>query len=180
MSKTIEITAETIKQVLESTKCTSLTTLWRALGGSGSVSGASAKKMREEFSGIEAILAENKGKSANAEGSVEPLKSKPAKKADKKPVKAPKKSAVPRNLKNPFREGSGYALLVDLLAAAGSIGKPEVIKAYCKASGKDEIHARYDLAVILSASTDSEKKHRSCRDGFSILREGDNLRIKFA
>lgn len=180
MSKTIEINADSIKKALES-KPTSLTGLWKALGGSGSVSGSSAKKMREAVPGIEAILAGNKAGTANAEGPVIPTKSKRGQKGDKKPARAPKKSAVPRHPKNPFREGSGYGLLVDLLAHAGSkgIGKPELIQAYAKTSGKDEQHSKYDLAVLLSASTDSEKKHRSCRDGFSILREGDHLQIRF-
>lgn len=180
MSKTIEINAESINKALES-KPTSLTGLWKALGGSGSVSGSASKKMREAIPGIEAILSANKAGTAKAEGSVVPTKSKREQKGDKKPAKAPKKSAVPRHPKNPFREGSGYGLLVDLLAHAGpkGIGKPELIKAYAKTSGKDEQHSKFDLAVILSASTDSEKKHRSCRDGFSILREGDHLQIRF-
>ena len=180
MSKTIEINAESIRNALESSKPTSLTGLWKALGGSGSVSGSSAKKMREAFPDIEAILAGNKAGTAKSEGGDVSPKSKPAQKAEKKPAKAPKKSAVPRHPKNPFREGSGYGLLVDLLAQAGSkgIGKPELIKAYAKATGKDEIHCRYDLAVILSASSDSERKHRSCRDGFTLTRTNDHLTIR--
>lgn len=180
MSKTIEINADSIKKALES-KPTSLTGLWKALGGSGSVSGAASKRMREAFSGIEAILAKNKVGADKSKGKVVPTKSQHWQKGDKKTAKAPKKSAVPRHPKNPFREGSGYGLLVDLLAHAGSkgIGKPELIQAYAKTSGKDEQHSKFDLAVILSASTDSEKKHRSCRDGFSILREGDHLQIRF-
>ena len=180
MSKTIEINAESIKKAIESSKPTSLTGLWKALGGSGSVSGSASKKMREAGPGIEGVLAENKAGTAKAEGEQVSPKSKPAKKADKKPAKSPK-SSIPRHQKNPFREGSGYGLLVDLLAQAGAkgIGKPELIKAYSSASGKDETHCRYDLAVILSAATTSEKIHRSCRSGFSILREQDHLRIKF-
>jgi hypothetical protein len=181
MSKTIKIDAETIKQALQSSKLTSLTGLWKSLGGSGSVSGSASKKMREAVPGIEKTLAENKGKTAKAEGSVETTAGKRLPKTDKKPAKATKKSAVPRNLKNPFREGSGYSLLVDLLANAGSkgIGKPDLIKAYAKATGKDEQHCKYDLAVILSASSDSERKHRSCRDGFVLNRTNDHLSIRF-
>ena len=179
MSKTIEINADSIKKALES-KPTSLTGLWKVLGGSGSVSGSASKKMREAVPGVEAILSANKAGTTKAEGKVVPPKSKRGQKGNKKTVKS-SKSAIPRHERNPFREGSGYGLLVDLLAHAGSkgIGKPELIKAYVKASGKDEQHSKYDLAVILSASTDSEKKHRSCRDGFSILREGDHLQIRF-
>ena len=181
MSKTIEINAETIKNALESSKPTSLTGLWKSLGGSGSVSGSSAKKMRDAFTGIEAILAENKAGTAKAEGGEVSPKTKPAKKAEKKPAKSPK-STIPRHPKNPFREGSGYGLLVDLIAATGSkgIGKEDLLKAYCKASGKDLTHAKYDLAVINSAREDSEKRHRSAADRFTIMKEGDCFRIRFS
>ena len=177
MSKTIEINAESIKNALESSKPTSLTGLWKALGGSGSVSGSASKKMREAVPGIEGVLAENKAGTAKAEGVVIPLKGKQVRKTDKKPAKAPKKSAVPRNLKNPFRDGSSYGLLVDLIAGVGS--KETLLAEFCRISGKDLQHAKYDLAVINSASETSERRHRSCADGFTILKEGDNYRIRF-
>lgn len=182
MSKTIEINAETIKKALES-KPASLTSLWKALGGSGSVSGSVSKKMREAVPGIEAILAENKAGTAKAKGQVVSPKAERAQKAEKKPVKAPKKSPVPRHPKNPYRNSdSGYGLLLDLIANAGSkgIGKEALLSKYCEISGKDLQHAKYDLAVINSASETSDKRHRSCADGFTILKEGDNYRIRFA
>ena len=181
MSKTIEINAETIKKALES-KPASLTSLWKALGGSGSVSGSVSKKMREAVPGIEAILAENKAGTAKAKGQVVSPKAKRAQKAEKKPVKTAAKTGIPRHPKNPFRLGSGYGLLVDLIANAGSkgIGKEDLLKAYCKATGKDIVHAKYDLAVINSASETSDKRHRSCADSFTILKETDNYRIRFA
>ena len=182
MSKTIEITAETIKKALES-KPTSLTGVWKILGGTGSVSGSASERMRGAFTGVESILAQNKAEAAKAKGQVVSPKGKRGQKAEKKPVKAPKKSPVPRHPKNPFREGSGYGLLVDLIAAAGpkdGIGKEDLLKAYCKATGKDIVHANYDLAVINSARQDSDKRHRSCADGFTILKETDNYRIRFA
>lgn len=182
MSKTIEINAESIKKALESSKPTSLTGLWKALGGSGSVSGSSAKKMREAVSGIEGVLAGNKAGTAKPEGAVVPLKGKQVRKADKKPAKASKKSAVPRNLKNPFRDGSSYGLLVDLIAAVGSkgIGKETLLAEFCRLSGKDLQHAKYDLAVINSASETSDKRHKSCADGFTIVKTVDNYRIRFS
>ena len=81
----------------------------------------------------------------------------------------------------PFREGSGYGLLLDLIAEAGAkgIGKEDLLKAYCKATGKDLTHAKYDLAVINSAREDSDKRHRSCADSFVILKEGDCFRVRF-
>ena len=180
MSKTIEINAESIKKALESNP-TSLTGLWKALGGSGSVSGSASKRLREAWPGVEAILAGNKAGTAKVEGMVVSPKAKRLPKTDKKPAKAPKKSAVPRNLKNPFRDGSSYGLLVDLIAGVGSkgIGKETLLAEFCRISGKDLQHAKYDLAVINSASETSERRHRSCADGFTILKEGDNYRIRF-
>lgn len=180
MSKTIEINAESIRKALETTKCTSLTGLWKALGGSGSVSGSSAKKMREAFPDIEVILAGNKAGTAKSEGAVLPLKDKQVRKADKKPANSPK-STISRHQKNPFREGSSYGLLVDLIAAVGSkgIGKETLLAEFCRLSGKDLQHAKYDLAVINSASEDSDKRHKSCADGFTIVRTVDNYRIRF-
>ena len=180
MSK-VELSPQKIIIALESRSPKNLSEVYRILGGTGKLSGTLAAKIRAAVPYIEKTLAENKAGAAKAEGEEVSTKSKPAQKAEKKPAKAPKKSPVPRHPKNPFREGSGYGLIVDLLAQSGAkgIGKPELIKAYSSASGKDETHCRYDLAVILSASTSSEKIHRSCRSGFSILREQDHLRIKF-
>ena len=180
MSK-IELSPQKIIIALESRSPKSLTEVYRILGGTGKLSGTLAAKIRAAVPYIEKTLAENKGKAEKAEGSVEPPKSKPAPKAEKKPAKAPKKSPVPRHPKNPFRQESGYGLLVDLIAAAGpkGIGKEDLLKAYCKATGKDIVHAKYDLAVINSASETSEKRHRSCADGFTILKETDNYRIRF-
>lgn len=177
----VEISREKIIIALETRAPKSLTEIYKILGGKGAVSGTVAAKMRELVPGVVERLAENKGKTVKAEGSVVSTETKRLPKTDKKPAKAPKKSAVPRHPKNPFREGSGYGLLVDLLAQAGAkgIGKPDLIKAYAKATGKDEQHCKYDLAVILSASTDSERKHRSCRDGFVLNRTNDHLTIRF-
>ena len=180
MSKTIEIKAETIKKALES-KPTSLTGVWKILGGTGSVSGSASKRLRKAWPGIEAILLENKAETAKADGAVEPLKPMPAKKADKKPAKAVAKSKYPRHPKNPFRQGSGYGLILDIIADAGSkgIGREDLLKAYCRASGKDLTHAKYDLAVINSAREDSDKRHRSCAGSFTLLKEGDCFRVRF-
>ena len=178
---TMELSKEKIVEILESKSPKSLTEVYRLLGGGNKLSGSTAKKLRETAPGIEGILAGNKAGTAKSERLVAMPKEKRVQKAVKKVAKSPRKSTVDRHPKNPFRAGSSYGLLVDLIASAGSkgIGKPDLIRAFSKASGKDETHARYDLAVILSASTDSERKHRSCRDGFALIREGDHLRIKF-
>lgn len=176
-----QITRESLILINEAKAPRTLSEAYRLLGGKGKLSGTTAKKMREMVPGIEAILAKNKAGPAKAEGSVEPPKEKRLQKADKKPSKAPKKSSVPRHPKNPFRENSGYGLLLDLIANAGQkgIGREDLLSAYCKASGKDLTHAKYDLAVINSAREDSDKRHRSATDGFTILKDGNCFRVRF-
>ena len=183
MSKTININAESIKNALESSKPTSLTGLWKALGGSGSVSGSASKLMRKVWPGIEEILAENKA--------VIPLKSERCQKDDgstyqtsgkfKKPSNSPAKTEIPRHPKNPFRHSqTGYGLLVDLIANAGSngIGKEALLAQYCEISGKDLRHAKFDLAVINSGVAGGTR-HRSMRDGVTVIKDVDNYRIIF-
>ena len=176
----VELSPQKIIVALESRSPKSLSELFRILGGQ-KLSGKIARQIRLAVPGIEKILAENKAGAAKTEGEELSPKSQPAKKAEKKPAKAAKKSPVPRHPMNPFRGGSGYGLLVDLIAAAGQkgIGKEDLLSKYCEISGKDLQHAKYDLAVINSASETSEKRHRSCADGFTILKEGDNYRIRF-
>ena len=145
------------------------------------MSGSVANTMRTLVEGIDNWVANNKA--------VAPTKTDPAPKSDKGKFRTSKKldekpatkSKVPRHPKNPFREGSGYGLLLDIIADSGSkgIGREDLLKAYCKISGKDERLARFDLAVINSARQDSDKRHRSCADGFTILKEGDNYRVRF-
>ena len=62
---------------------------------------------------------------------------------------------------------------------SGQVRLDALIKSYCRATGKEERLARFDLSVIVSASQDAERRHRSCRDGFSICRVGDNLSVTF-
>ena len=175
----IELSKEKIVEVLESKSPKSLTEIYRLLGGSGKLSGTVAKKMRTLVEGVDNWVANNKA--------VAPTKTDPAPKSDKGKLRTSKKlgtkpaTKVPRHPNNPFREGSGYGLLLDIIASAGEkgIGKPDLLNTYCKISGKDEQHARYDLAVINSAREDSEKRHRSCADSFTILKEGDCFRVRF-
>ena len=161
----IELTKENI---IEASKtASSLTGIWKALGGKGSIPGSTAKKMRELVSDIQDRLARKDVKTPGAKPKAGP--------------KATTKHPVPRHPKNPFRPGSSYGLLVDLIAQSGSkgIGRDELIKSFCKLTGKDDIHAKYDLAVINSASEDAKARHRSCRDGFTVILTVDNYRVKF-
>jgi hypothetical protein len=172
MSK-IQIDADGINKVLADGKPTSLTQIWKCLGGNGAVPGSTAKRMREALPNIMEVLAANKGTATPK-----------AKDQKPKPRTVPKsgKSACPRHAKNPFREGSAYGLLVDLLAQAGNkgISRDDLLKDFCKITKKPLQNAKYDLQVILSAATDSERLHRSCRDSLkgSIIREGSHYTIK--
>ena len=184
----VEISREKIVEVLESKSPQSLTEIYRHLGGQGNLSGSMAKHMRTLVEGIDNWVANNKAKAGTSKAEGVPKGEEAtshsvgtAKKVAQKPAKAVAKSKYPRHAKNPFRPGSGYGLILDIIADAGTkgIGKPDLLKAYCKASGKDLTHAKYDLAVINSAREDSDKRHRSCADSFSLLKEGDCFRVRF-
>ena len=184
----LKLTKESLILVLEVHAPKSLTEAYRLLNGEGKLSGSTAKKMRELVPDIDEWIDKNKAKANadRAEGQAQENKttlptSGESRKPAKKVAKAVIKSKVLRHPKNPFRPG-GYATLVDLIANAGAkgIGREDLLSAYCKASGKDLTHAKYDLAVINSAREDSDKRHRSCADGFTILKDGDNYRIRFA
>lgn len=176
----LKLTKESLILVLEVHAPKSLTEAYRLLNGEGKLSGSTAKKMRELVPGIDEWVGKNKANAEKAEG--EPKEEKPTlptSEKSKKVAKAVVKSKVPRHPKNPFRPG-GYATLIDLIANAGSkgIGKEDLLKAYCKATGKDIVHAKYDLSVINSAEA-GRNRHRSMKDGVTIIRETDNYRIRF-
>ena len=176
----VEINYQKIIIALESRNPKSLTEVYRILGGAGKLSGSVAKKMRELVPGIEETLARNKAGEGEAEEKPRatiPKSGKSGKGA--KTISKASKAKVPRHPKNPFREGSGYGLLLDLIANAGSkgIGKEDLLKAYCKATGKDLIHAKFDLSVINSGEA-GRNRHRSMKDNVTIIREADNYQVR--
>ena len=180
----VELSKEKIVEVLEAQSPKSLTEIYRHLGGQGKLSGSTAKTMRSLVPDIEERVAKNK---AAVTVKSEPVQkddatshpSEKSKKVFKKPAKATK-SSIPRHTKNPFRPGSGYGLILDIIADAGAkgIGKPDLLKAYCKASGKDLTHAMYDLAVINSAAV-GRTRHRSMKDGVTVILDGANYQVSF-
>lgn len=105
--------------------------------------------------------------------SPKPIKPAPAKKASK----APKfRSPVPRSPSNPFRESS-YGICFDLLASKPEgMPRAELIAQLAKITGKPVKNAGYDAAVVLSARPDG--RHQSCRPGFIVIRENDNVRLE--
>jgi len=110
-----------------------------------------------------------------------------AKKSTKVQVKEPKKSAkvtpsskYQRHEKNPFRPNSSYATAFDLLASKKSgIRRDEAVKLLAEATGKDEKHAAYDLAVLLSAKESTTgPRHKSCKEGFWVMKENEFLLLR--
>ena len=83
-------------------------------------------------------------------------------KKDKAVGKADKSNHVESN---PYRAGSAYATCFEVLAKMGKdkpVTRRDLLESYCKASGKDEKHALYDMTVILSPRKDGTG-HRSSR-----------------
>lgn len=181
----VEINQQKIIIALESRNPKSLTEVYRILGGK-KLSGAEANRIRHACPGIEQVLAQNKA-AWTLKAEEKAIAEKPTLQTSgksKKPAKGRSKASkakVPRHPKNPFREGSGYGLLLDLIANAGSkgIGKEDLLKAYCKATGKDLIHAKFDLSVINSGEA-GRNRHRSMKDNVTIIRESDNYQVRFA
>ena len=104
---------------------------------------------------------------------------KPSTKASKKPAAQPKKTfRYERAEGDPFRPNSSYSVVFSLLHQAGSTGisRSELVAQVAKVTGKDEKHAGYDCAVLLSARENGER-HQSCRSGFWVERINDHLKL---
>lgn len=186
-----EMTAESIKAAVAN-GAVSMTQLAIALGclkKGQSVSGSFGKKVKVLVPEIGDLLKGNAaaGKVAEPQKPKDPKEPKEPKEAKVKPVKpvkavkagkVVKQGKFPRHAKNPFREGSSYAVAVDILAAhPKGIRKDEFQKLYMAETGKDAKHSSYDLAVIYSAKKDS--RHKSCKDGFVVERDEDSVRLVF-
>ena len=168
------ITESRVIEALNATRPTSLTALYRAMGGQGSVPGSTGKKIREIVPDIAERLEANKAVGTSKSKRVK------APKSLQPSGKSRSQKKWPRHRLNPFREGSGYATAFDILAGhKDGLHKAKWSELYCKATGKDAAHARYDLAVLLSARDSSKsERHRSCRDGFWIQRENDHVKVR--
>jgi len=106
---------------------------------------------------------------------------KPARKANKpqKSLKASPKFRSPysRAASNPFRAGSSYAVAYDILAAhPEGLPRQQLIEKLAKVTKKPVKNAGYDAAVVLSARSNS--RHQSCRSGFIVAREHDNVQLE--
>ena len=117
-----------------------------------------------------------------------PAKAAKAPKASKMPAKkslSANPAAQPKQTFNykraegdPFRPNSSYSVVFSVLHRAGAAGitRQNLIAEVSKITGKDERHAGYDAAVLLSAKQNGER-HQSCRSGFWIERNNDHLKL---
>lgn len=185
----LKLLKESLILILETHYPQSLTEAYRLLGGKGKLSGSTAKRMRTLVPGLDGWVARNKAEAGKIEGKTkvgaEPKRNQPtlqtSGKSKKTAKKNPKDNKYPHNQANPFREGSNYALAFDILASFPE-GLPlaEWRERYAKAAGKSLKLASFDIQVLLTAKdTPTGERHRSCRDGFYIEREGDHVTLKF-
>ena len=175
-----EVSREKIVEILESKKPVSLTEIYRYLGGQ-KLSGSVAGKMRSLVEGIDTLVAKNRAKAGTSKTEGNPETTLRTSGKSKKPGKKTSKATYPHCDKNPFREGSNYALAFDVLAAYPE-GLPlaEWRERYAKAARKSLKLASYDIQVLLTAKNSSTgERHRSCRDGFFIERQCDHVTLKF-
>lgn len=191
MKSKMELTADTVRKLIEEKKPSSFTRLAHMLGYKGSVSSSLTKKFRALLPGIDSllqgtansngkpeILAGN-GKSMVAKALAKDKSTKGAVAAKGKPV-AKETGKWPRDPRNPFRGGS-YATCYDILAShKQGLPKDRLITLLAEATGKDLVHAGYDAQVVLSArpnddglNNNDSPRNRSCRPGFWISREND-------
>ena len=175
----VEVSREKIVEVLESKSPKSLTEVYRHLGGVGKLSGSTGKQMRTLVPDIEKVVAGNRAGKGKVEGNPEAILRTSGK--SKKSGKKTSKATYPHCDKNPFREGSNYALALDVLASFPE-GLPlaEWREHYAKAARKSLKLASYDIQVLLTAKdTPTGERHKSCRDGFYIERQCDHVTLKF-
>lgn len=180
----LKLSKESLILILEAHSPQSLTEAFRLLGGTGKLSGSTAKRMRTLVPGLDEWVARNKANAGKAKGEGKPQEGK-AKFRTSKTSKGAKKvagiSKYPHSASNPFREGSNYALAFDVLASFPE-GLPlaEWRERYAKAAKKSLKLASYDIQVLLTAkNSPTGERHRSCRDGFFIERQCDHVTLKF-
>ncbi|NQU12194.1 hypothetical protein HQ590_15475 [bacterium] len=99
-------------------------------------------------------------------------KQKPAKPAS--PPTAPSRPDA-----NPYREGSAYGKIYDVLASHPSgVTRAELLAEAQKATRKTKDRTNYDLAVVVSPRTANGPRHTSARPGYHVERKGDRLILR--
>lgn len=194
MSNKVELSAEVIGKAIEDGHFSSMTQLAHSLGYKGSVSSSLTKKLRQLIPDVDSCLAANKpakgAKATVAKPAVQEAKAAPkemdAKTEKVEPMRAKVRGGkYPHDPRNPFREGSNYALVFNVLAVhPNGIERTKLVELVSAASGKDTIHAGFDCQVLLSAkgnesglSRNDGPRHRSCRPGFWVKRINGNVQL---
>lgn len=173
MSKSVELSPESIENALAQGSPTSLTALWKILGGKGSVPGSTAKRLRELVPGLAERLAGNK----------------PAKTA--KPTPAPKPKAAPRKPKaapkadgeqTPYRSGSAYSKVYLILQAhPEGIKRDDLVRLAAKACHKPLRLSTFDVSVVVSPSESLDgPRHRSARPGYWVEKVNQFCRLRLS
>lgn len=186
MKAKVELTAETVREAIKDGKPTSMTQLAHLLGYKGSVSSSLTKKFRKLVPEIDALL---KGTvptgTTSAAGKAVTAKAKP------KPAKPPPQPAgakagkYTRDPRNPFREGSSYATVFDILAShRDGMEKEMLVRLVAAQTSKTLVRSGYDCQVVLSArpnddglNNNESPRNRSCRPGFWIKRENGHVQL---
>jgi hypothetical protein len=194
MKAKVELTAEALKAVIEGKKPTSMTQLAHELGYKGSVSSTLTRKFRQLCPDITTLLAKTAESATGGDEGKAEVEPKAGKAAKGKPDKDKAKPATKaegkwkRDPRNPFRQGSAYAVCFDILAApAHKAGLPreKLVALLAEATGKDIKRAGFDAQVLLSARGSEEPglsrndgpRHRSCRPGFWVRRENGHVQL---
>jgi hypothetical protein len=175
------LTAEVIEEAI-SNGAKSLTEIARFLGKKGTISGKLAKQIKALIPNITVRLSANDLKTAKdaLKGAAKDAKTGKQAKSAKTGKSGVKGGKYPRHAKNPFRAGSSYALAFDIFAGhPKGIARPDLTKEYAKASRKPLKNASFDIAVLLSPKGEraTSERHRSCREGYGLKRDGNHFQI---
>jgi len=188
MSKSnVNLSKESIEGAVQQ-GATSISQVYKMLGGTGNVSGSTTKKIRLLMPDIQIQLEANKASKPATEQPGVPTKAsspatpttKPTKavkpttpKKQPKTPKPAKKGKYPRHPQNPYRELSSYGIAFDILASKkGGISRDELTNLLSRETGKPVKNAGYDLSVVLSAKDSvTGERHKSARDGYWVKRE---------
>ncbi len=126
-----------------------------------------------------------KGKAGKPPATKPPKAKKDVKQGEPGAAAAKAEGAYPRDPRNPFRKSSAYSVAFNILAAhPEGLPKKEWIRLLAEAMGKTEKLAGFNVQVLLSAkpneaggNSNQSPRHRACRTGFYIIRNGDTLRL---
>ena len=203
MSKAnVELTAEVIGKAIEDGRFSSMTQLAHHLGYKGSVSSTLTRKFKLLVPAIASLMERNKPAKHDVKASpavakptaTETKSSAPKGKSDKtiktdKTVPKPsgaKGGKFARDPRNPFRPGSTYGKVFDILASYPDGLEKEMLVRLVSAETKKGIKlASFDTQVVLSArgseapglSRNNGPRNRSARNGYWVQRTNGHVKL---